>query len=79
MTISSDATKVTSALAAISDQAASGYLGRYYGLGEWQGREYTGSLFDTFLVTDTNKLTADDLVAVSCLSKTYPHGLRRKS
>lgn len=69
---SCDGSKVTSALAAISDEAAVEYLKRYYGLDEWQGREYTGSYFDALQKLEINRLTAEDIVAVACLSIHVP-------
>lgn len=67
-----DGSKVTSALAAISDEAAVGYLERYYGLGGWRGQEYTGSYFDALQDKQTDRLTAEDIVAVACLSIHVP-------
>lgn len=67
-----DGSKVTSALAAISDEAAVGYLERYYGLGEWRDQEYTGSYFDALQDKQTDRLTAQDIVAVACLSIHVP-------
>jgi hypothetical protein len=72
MGTSCQGSKVISALAAISDEAAIDYLERYYGLGEWQGGEYTGSHFDALHVQETDRLTAEDIVAVACLSIHVP-------
>lgn len=63
---------ISSAFEQIPDEAARTYLQRYYGLGEWEGKEFTGAHFDTFGINEPNALTADDLIAVACLSKHVP-------
>jgi hypothetical protein len=74
MTIPCEGWRVTAALAAISDETALHYLERYFGLGEWEGKEFTGAHFDTLGKLDPGRLTAEDIVAVSCLSIHVPAG-----
>lgn len=63
---------ISNAFQEISDEAASSYLMRYFGLAEWIGEEFTGAHFDTFGTNVPNAITADDLIAVACLSKHVP-------
>lgn len=63
---------ISSAFEEIPDGAAHTYLERYFGLGEWQDSEFTGAHFDTFGTNAPNAMTADDLIAVACLSKHVP-------
>ncbi|MFF2031113.1 DUF6308 family protein [Arthrobacter sp. NPDC058192] len=72
MTTQGDGSGITSALAAISDDAALNYLNQYFGQGEWTGQEFTGAHFDSFGNTETDKVTAGDIVAVACLSIHVP-------
>lgn len=64
--------KITSALAAITDEAALNYLKQYFGIDEWAGREYTGAHFDSFVGAGPDRLTAEDIIAVACLSIHVP-------
>jgi hypothetical protein len=64
--------KITSALAAITDEAALNHLKQYFGLGEWAGRENTGAHFDSFEGHGPGRLTAEDIIAVACLSVHVP-------
>ncbi|WP_457966002.1 DUF6308 family protein [Arthrobacter sp. D1-29] len=63
---------ISSAFEEIPDDEARMYLERYYGLGEWEDKEFTGAHFDTFGSNEPNAMTADDLLAVACLSKHVP-------
>lgn len=63
---------IASAFAEIPDETARSYLEQYFGLGEWVGQEYTGAYFDTFGTNAPYQYTADDLIAVACLSKHVP-------
>lgn len=72
MTEERAASGIVSAFAAISDETALDYLRKYYGLGAWEGRAYTGSHFDSLPATAADKVTADDIVAVACLSIHVP-------
>jgi hypothetical protein len=63
---------ISSAFEEIPDGAARLHLERYFGLGEWQDNEFTGAHFDTFGTNAPNSMTADDLIAVACLSKHVP-------
>ncbi|MEV7571513.1 DUF6308 family protein [Pseudarthrobacter sp. NPDC089323] len=63
---------ISSAFQEISDETARSYLERYFGLGDWVGKEYTGAHFDTVGTNAPNAITADDLLAVACLSKHVP-------
>lgn len=72
MTDERAASGIVSAFAAIPDETALNYLRRYYGLGAWEGRAYTGSHFDRLPVTATDRVMAEDLVAVACLSIHVP-------
>lgn len=58
----------------IPDEAALSYLRRYYGIGEWRGREFTGAHFDGFGTWEPESLSAEDIVAVACLSIHVPVG-----
>lgn len=49
---------------------AEGYLERYYGLGGQDA--FTGSYFDGAFSTPDHEITADDFIAVSCLSVHVP-------
>lgn len=66
------ASGVISAFAAIPDETALNYLRKYYGLGAWEGRAFTGSHFDYLPDAATDTVTADDIVAVACLSIHVP-------
>lgn len=72
MTEERAASGIVSAFAAISDETALDYLRKYYGLGAWEGRAYTGSHFDSHPATAADRVTADDIVAVACLSIHVP-------
>ncbi|MBT2519771.1 DUF6308 family protein [Arthrobacter sp. ISL-28] len=63
---------ISSAFEEIPDEAAHSYLKRYFGLGEWQDNEFTGAYFDTFGTNAPNAMTADDVMAIACLSKHVP-------
>ncbi|MCT9625768.1 hypothetical protein HWD94_11605 [Pseudarthrobacter equi] len=63
---------IVSAFAAIPDENALDYLRKYYGRGAWEGRAYTGSHFDSLPATAADRVTADDIVAVACLSIHVP-------
>lgn len=62
--------RIASALADISDDAALHYLRRYFGLGE--GEPYTGSHFDSLQTESADRVSAADIVAVACLSIHIP-------
>jgi hypothetical protein len=64
--------RIVSALAAIPDETALEYLRKYYGLDAWEGCAYTGSHFDSLPVSVADRVTADDIVAVACLSMHIP-------
>jgi hypothetical protein len=66
------ASGIVSAFAAVPDETALDYLRKYYGLGAWEGHAYTGSHFDGLPATAADKITADDIVAVACLSVHIP-------
>lgn len=72
MTASGAGSGITSALAAISDEEALGHLTRYFGIGEWVGREFDGAHFESFGNPVPEKLTAEDLLSVACLSIHVP-------
>ncbi|MDQ0870186.1 hypothetical protein QFZ70_002659 [Arthrobacter sp. V1I9] len=72
MTEERAASGIVSAFAAIPDETALNYLRKYYGLGAWEGRAYTGSHFDRLPATVADRVTADDIVAVACLSIHVP-------
>lgn len=72
MTTPDEGWKITSALAAITDESALNYLKQYFGIGEWAGREYTGAHFDSFEGPGPDRLTAEDIIAVACLSIHVP-------
>lgn len=63
---------VIEAFLRISEDSARAYLDRYFGLGTSEGKGYTGAQFERFAKTPENELTADDLIAVSCLSVHVP-------
>lgn len=63
--------RVSRALRGIEDKCAADYLAEYYGL-DGHGAAFTGSWFDRFAPTPRNRLTAEDFVAVSCLSVHVP-------
>ena len=63
---------ISGAFEQISDEQAHLYLERYFGLGEQQGNGFTGAHFDSFGTNAPNAITADDLIAVACLSKHVP-------
>ncbi|MDQ0826939.1 hypothetical protein QFZ60_003112 [Arthrobacter sp. B2I5] len=63
---------IVEAFAAISDQTALDYLREYYGLPAQDGRAYTGSHFDGLAAVSTNRITAEDIIAVACLSVHLP-------
>ncbi len=65
------------ALAAADDSSALDLLARYYGPALGEPNYYAGSAFDTWDTTgsrarDTNRFTADDLLAITCLSVSVP-------
>jgi Family of unknown function (DUF6308) len=69
--------RLPAALQSDDDRDAIKALKRYYGPSPGQPRFYTGSLFDAWDSTgtradDTNRFTADDLVAVTFLSVEVP-------
>lgn len=64
--------KVTAAFARIGDNDARKHLEKYFGLGDWEGREYEGAHFERLGRLVPDELTADDIVAVSCLSIHIP-------
>jgi hypothetical protein len=64
--------RIVSAFAAIPEETALNYLRRYYGLGPWKGRAFTGSYFDDLPVEAADSLVAEDIVAISCLSIHVP-------
>lgn len=66
------ASGIVFAFAAIPHETALVYLRNYYGLGAWEGRAYTGSYFDSLPAGATDRVTAEDLVAVACLSIHVP-------
>lgn len=66
------ASGIVSAFASIPDETALEYLRKYYGLGAWEGRAYTGSHFDSLPATVADRVTADDIIAVACLSIHVP-------
>lgn len=63
---------VAEAFERVSDGEALGYLARYFGLGEWAGKEFTGAHFEMFGANSPHAMTADDLLAVSFLSVHVP-------
>lgn len=63
---------ISSVFKEIDDETARSYLEHYFGLGAWAGEEYTGAYFDTFGTNAPDAITADDLIAVACLSKHVP-------
>jgi hypothetical protein len=72
MTTPDGSSGITSALAAISDEAALGNLNRYFGNAEWAGKEFTGAHFESLGTPDPERMTAEDIVAVACLSIHVP-------
>lgn len=63
---------VADAFLRIAEGDARAYLDRYFGVGTWRGEGYTGAQFERFAKTPENEVTADDLIAVSCLSVHVP-------
>ena len=63
---------VVSAFRDVPREAAAGYIDRYFGLGAHAGEEFTGAHFERFTPTPADEITADDLIAVSCLSVHVP-------
>lgn len=72
MTDESAGSRIVSAFAAIPEETALDYLRQYYGLGLWENRAYTGSYFDNLPAASTDRVTAEDIVAVACLSVHVP-------
>ncbi|WP_138416187.1 DUF6308 family protein [Sinomonas gamaensis] len=64
--------QVTAAFGSISDDDAREHLEKYFGLGAWEGKEYEGAHFERLGRRVPDELTADDIVAVSCLSIHIP-------
>ncbi|WP_285250402.1 DUF6308 family protein [Pseudarthrobacter sp. fls2-241-R2A-168] len=64
--------EIAESLAVITEDTALAYLHRYYGLGSWDGLAYTGSHFDGLPTVSTNRITAEDIIAVGCLSIHVP-------
>jgi hypothetical protein len=64
--------QVSRAFREIPSDRALGYLERYFGLAEYEGNAYTGAHFERFSTTPADEITAEDLVAVSCLSVHVP-------
>jgi hypothetical protein len=64
--------RVVSAFAAIPEERALNHLRQYYGLGPWENRAYTGSYFDNLPAESTDRVTAEDIIAVACLSVHVP-------
>lgn len=63
---------IVAAFAAIPDETAVDYLRTYYGLSGSEERAYTGSHFDGLETICANRITAEDIIAVSCLSVHVP-------
>lgn len=63
---------IAAALAAISDEVALGYLNHYFGKAEWAGQEFTGAHFESLGKPEAERVTAEDMVAVACLSIHVP-------
>jgi hypothetical protein len=63
---------ISTAFEEISDETSREYLEGYFGLGE--GNPYSGAHFNSFGTNEPNAITADDLIAVACLSKHVPAG-----
>jgi len=72
MTTLDEGSKITSAFSAISDEDALGYLNRYFGKAEWTGKEFTGAHFEGLGTPEPERVTAEDMVAVACLSIHVP-------
>ncbi|MDQ0770281.1 hypothetical protein QF031_003030 [Pseudarthrobacter defluvii] len=64
--------EIAESLAVITEDTALAYLHRYYGLGPWDGLAFTGSHFDGRSKVSTNRIVAEDIIAVGCLSIHVP-------
>lgn len=72
MTTADESSRITSAFEAISDEVALGYLNRYFGKDEWAGQEFTGAHFESLGTPEPENMTAEDMIAVACLSIHVP-------
>jgi hypothetical protein len=72
MTDGQEAGGISAAFALISDEMASDYLRKYYGLNNDHEGAFTGAHFDGLPTVAENRITAEDIVAVSCLSVHVP-------
>ena len=64
--------RIVDALDSIPEETALEYLCKYYGLGSWDGRPFTGLHFDGLPKVSVDRVIADDIVAVACLSIHVP-------
>ncbi|MFE8886874.1 DUF6308 family protein [Pseudarthrobacter enclensis] len=63
---------ISAAFAKISDDRACDYVRRYYGLNNDHQGPFTGAHFDGLPTVAANRITAEDIIAVSCLSVHVP-------
>jgi hypothetical protein len=63
---------IVSAISLISDERACDYLRKYYGLNNDHEVAFTGAHFDRLPTMAGNRITSEDIVAVSCLSVHVP-------
>lgn len=63
---------IVSAISLISDERACDYLRKYYGLNNDHEVAFTGAHFDRLPTAAGNRITSEDIVAVSCLSVHVP-------